>query len=269
MAFRRRALLCTLLCGCGGETGRDGPPVAPDAAADADCLGAAVELSSSTLVRNQAELDALRCVQRINGSLLISGTEFVSLRGLERLTSVYALIVSENSKLTSLEGLEGLSSVGVPPDSNFVSLLPSLAVRDNAELRSLRGLEALEDFRGRFDVCGNPQLLELPPPRNLGGAPERISILYNQALDDAVARSFADGVAPAAKVAANGNSFAWTPVQPCPWAGDGVCDESMMLKGDVWETCDAPPCCEDMGPTALCVGGSDGAADCRKPPPPP
>jgi hypothetical protein len=93
-------------------------------------------------------MDGLR---NINRSILINGTK--GLRSLKALSSVEnfngQFVLADNDDLSSLEGLERFR------------VLRSLALRRNAKLSSLDGLSGLTEVTGDVEIMGN---LSLPEP---------------------------------------------------------------------------------------------------------
>lgn len=99
-------------------------------------------------------IDALARLRSVSGSLVISdNSRLADLRGLEQLGSVGSLEIARNAELTELDALSHLER------ANEVS------ISDNAELRSLHGLEGLTalgslsiDHNGLYHTRGLDQL---------------------------------------------------------------------------------------------------------------
>ena len=100
---------------------------------------------------NITSLDSLIFLESLttsSGHLIIEGTHLTSLRGLDNLTSIEGnLVIINNSMLTSLEGLEALTHVG-----------GHVIIRDNGALTSLAGLAALGTIGGDVTIVDNENL---------------------------------------------------------------------------------------------------------------
>jgi len=295
-------VLCSALLACSGNTtdGSEGGGTTSCAAttlqgdvrlgdeADLRMLSCVEHIDGRLSILQTAfrDLTGLESLKTVGGLSITDNATLVSLRGLDGLIAVNAgLFIMRNDSLVELAGLESLETVGeslfiednpslvgvtglsslvsVVDAPNVISSGPLLRLGNNASLVSLHGLEQLRDVAGTFDVCGNPSLSELASAQDLQA--ERVSVLYNAALDDAAAQAFGAAVSRLPKIAANGTAFGLAPLSVCPWQADGTCDEPEAFHGDALVTCAVPPCCEVGGPTALCTAGSDELTDCPGP----
>ncbi|MGV6832727.1 MAG: hypothetical protein ACWA5P_14340 [bacterium] len=93
-----------------------------------------------------------------SGALKISAKNLTSLNGLQNITSVQRLDISNCRELLNLEGLNGLNEIG--PVENVWS---RLTIFWNNKLESLQGLNNLNIVNGETAIAANPDLL------NLGG----------------------------------------------------------------------------------------------------
>ena len=120
----------------------------------------------------------------------------------------------ENAQLTALSGLAGLASVG------------ELWLADNPALPDLSDLAALTHVEGNLEIRSNDALSsvgDLAAVTSVGG---RLIVVTNQSLlqTEAIAWGATIEVGLDRKIAGNKGDPA-TPADPCPWAGDGQCDE--------------------------------------------
>merc|ERR1711937_31455 len=106
---------------------------------------------SLDIAGNITSLEKLESLSEVQGNLWISTDQLTSLVGLEGLTSVGGYLrIWNNAPLMSLTGLEGLTSVG-----------GDLYINENAQLTSLAGFEGLTSGGGNVDILGNDQLTSL------------------------------------------------------------------------------------------------------------
>lgn len=117
----------------------------------ADTSSPSFEINSSSL----RSLDGFP-VRPVMGSIEFSGGTFDSLGPLSELEQCNALKIAGNSALTSLAGLEKLTSL--VPDEDTPGYI---IVRGNAQLRDLTGLDNLAVAEGWVEIDNNPELLEL------------------------------------------------------------------------------------------------------------
>jgi hypothetical protein len=131
----------------------------------------------------------------VSGSLTISGTALTSLSGLENITSVGGMLKIEyNNVLTSLSGLENLTSVGdlvyiyhnnsLPSLSGLENLTSEvyLTIYDNAALTSLTGLNNITSAGGRVYIDSNNSLLSLSGLDNITSVGGTLEIDRNDVL---------------------------------------------------------------------------------------
>ncbi len=88
--------------------------------------------------------------------MLGNNSDLTSLEGLSGLTSVgFSLLIGDNDALTSLEGLSNLTSIG-----------GSISIFDNEVLASLDGLQNVTNFddSNNVNIENNPALDCSPPP---------------------------------------------------------------------------------------------------------
>lgn len=163
------------------------------------------------------------------------------------------LRIAGNAELGSLAGLEGLTEV----TGNFDLV-------DNDALLDLTAPEFPMTIGGYVQICENGSLVALPDTMMVAATGTQVSVIRNQSLANADALSFVTALGhPDARVAGNGNVGDF-PLDPCPWIGDGVCDEAERWEGCLGAICDPQTgegCCNIQGPTGLCALESDGE-DC-------
>jgi hypothetical protein len=143
------------------------------------------------------DLSPLSNLQSISGgSLLIrDNPELTSLTGLEKLTSCqFELALSNNAKLVSLAGLSGIVSVGsglkiqtnptltsIAGLSSLRSVGDNLIISSNPELTSLTGLEQLTSAGG-LQITSNAKLLNLTGLNSLGSVANNLIVSSNPEL---------------------------------------------------------------------------------------
>ena len=95
-----------------------------------------------------ASLEGLDSLYSVGSRLFIGrNPALTDLEGLNNLTSVWGLTISDNQSLTRLEGLEGLTSVE-----------SRLFIGQNPALTSLEGLNNLTSVGGDLSIVDNPVL---------------------------------------------------------------------------------------------------------------
>ncbi|MFZ9889734.1 MAG: hypothetical protein ACO3JL_19740 [Myxococcota bacterium] len=123
-------------------------------------------------VDSEDALAATATCSSVPGDLVIEGTAFVSLVGLEGLRSVGGdLYLTDNESLRSLEGLAGLERV-----EGNVYVYRNLALKDFA------GLDALRDIGGKLGVWKNGNLESFHGLEHLEVVEGELSIWYNDVL---------------------------------------------------------------------------------------
>ncbi|HFA50018.1 MAG TPA: hypothetical protein ENJ95_13500 [Bacteroidetes bacterium] len=170
---------------------------------------------------SQAEVNAFGNCEIIDGQLTIQGGDITDLSPLDALKEVTgALVIIGNSNLSTLEGLNNLTSIGglVLIDNPLLqNLLPlsnssseesgvlilrknnsmsdlkglegitgtrSLDIRENANLQTLEGLDNLAIADGNFSISGNPALLNLNGLNSLHTVKDVFGIHDNAVLAD-------------------------------------------------------------------------------------
>jgi hypothetical protein len=131
-----------------------------------------------------------------------------------------------SAHLTALSGLAGLSSVG------------TLRLEDNPALTDLPDLAALTQVEWDLELRSNDALssvADLAAVTSVGG---RLVVVTNQSLlqTEAVAWGATIEVGLDRKIAGNKGDPA-SPADPCPWEGDGQCDEDKICAPgtDEWD----------------------------------
>ena len=124
------------------------------------------------LIEDDTDLQSLKSFTMITGSLEIYNPKLTSLAGLESLTSVGGdLDINWNLALTTLSGLENVTSVG-----------GDLNIESNYSLTSLSGLENITSVGGGLDIGGNYTLTSLSDLQNLTSVGGGLVINWNTAL---------------------------------------------------------------------------------------
>jgi len=121
-------------------------------------------------IKNQDDIKSLNKYDAINGVLIIESNDLTSLAGLENITSVGGLDIKNNAALTSLKGLENITSVG------------GLYIDNNAALTSLEGLENITSVRWSLDIDNNAALTSLEGLEKITSVGRSLDIKNNAAL---------------------------------------------------------------------------------------
>jgi hypothetical protein len=224
-----------------------------DALVDLTGLGAIDPLPTTRIQRNAGLLALTGLAATSAEGLVVSDNDaLVDLAALGQLATIEgSLEILGNGALTSLDGLATLQLVG-----------EELAIVDNDALVQIAEPRVPATI-GRVKICENDLLADLPAP--MSASVDDVMVIRNRALpnDDALAFATALGH-PDAKIAGNADLASY-PVEPCPFVGDGVCDEPELASGDLVAVCDPATgegCCEWGGPTGLCMLEGEGEPDC-------
>ena len=126
---------------------------------------------------NISDLSPLSTVQTAHSLVIFNTTKLINLKGLEGLTSLsQCLLIQENPGLSSLTGLESLTSIG-GSDLNYPTSQCSnlgLLVRWNPPLVDLDGLKNLTSVIGDLDLYNNDSMTHV----------EGLGALQNVTLDE-------------------------------------------------------------------------------------
>ena len=123
-------------------------------------------------VDTSGDIAALSGCTEITVDLYVDFSSLTSLSGLENLTSIGRnLAISHNNSLTSLSGLENLTSIG-----------GDLYIEENDNLTSLNGLQGLTNLSGGFEVISNGALTSLNGLQGLTNLSGSLKIMSNGAL---------------------------------------------------------------------------------------
>lgn len=164
------------------------------------------------------EIDAspeLQDVQAFAGvtalrALRLYRTGIENLDALSSLVELSFLDLYDNPRLQQIDGLGAVQHV------------TQIRISENPALTSLAGLGALREVGG-LQVEHNSALVELALPQLTEAS--IVVVHRNAALDDTALAGLGSLPAPAiVKIASNGSGP--SRLDPCPWTGDGVCDES-------------------------------------------
>jgi hypothetical protein len=128
--------------------------------------------AGSYKMEDDTDLQLLKDYTAITGSLIIYNPKLTSLAGLESLTTVgECLYIHNNDALTSLSGLENVRSVG-----------GDLDIGGNDALISLSGFENLSSIGGNLGIWCNSALINLTGLENLTSVGGKLYIEHNAAL---------------------------------------------------------------------------------------
>jgi hypothetical protein len=201
-----------------------------------------------------ADLDALSQLRRLGGLTLASNPRLSQLDAVSGVSGLGLLSLSENATLRTSPRFENVTGTDCGDCGPFTlqiwnnailtngPALPALAaassieVIDNPALTSFSGLSALRSVESLW-VQTNPKLASL----DLSELQQGVTILIRQnaSLDDAPLARLRN-IAQGERIKIVSNASGPARLSPCPWLGDGECDE---LNDD-------------------CAAGSD-VSDCR------
>lgn len=119
------------------------------------------------------DLQALAKLETLEGSLLITNTGLKTLAGLGALRHVHGpIIIQSNTKLTSLQGLEALRTMA------------TLRLENNPTLTSLAALSGLKDTGFSIAIERNDALPDLQGLSKVRALPGTLSIQHNASLEN-------------------------------------------------------------------------------------
>ncbi len=131
-----------------------------------ESVGIALVVSDNhglTSLRGLDNLKSLGAYYFLDGtSKITNNNSLKSLQGLESLSNIDNLTISNNPALTSLTGLSGLKIAGPRTQHGFIR---PFEISNNISLESLRGLDSLS-YANNLNISGNPVLTSL---EGLGG----------------------------------------------------------------------------------------------------
>lgn len=173
------------------------------------------------------DLSALTGLTSI-GSLSVDATPLTDL-GLPALQYLGNVGITSNAKLTALSGLSG------------IPMLNSVMVEDNDALVDLSALADLAEVGNYLFIRDNDALTSVAELSALTSVEHSLVVVNNGQLPQADAVAWASSVTAGQIHKVAGNKGYGPPANPCPWMGDGICDEV-------------------TGGLGICADGSDG--DC-------
>ena len=113
-----------------------------------------------------------------------------------------------------------------------------------------------------LELCGNDGLTSLSAT-NL--TVDRLTVIYNDVLGDAAGQSYAASLGVSTTKIARNSPPPYADLSPCPWVGDGTCDEEDACYGHGCVWCGHDDCCGDTMPHAMCAPDTDDPQDCPGP----
>ncbi|MCY1056521.1 hypothetical protein [Nannocystis sp. SCPEA4] len=195
---------------------------------------------------NLVDIGALANLETLGG-LDISSAPFDDLSPLVSLTHLGSLTVSHSkfTDLAPLPALQQLDHVDLFLNSEMVDLtllagvtsLESLRLYRNAALVDMPELSGLAEVKGDVYIGDNaslPGLGDLAALKTIGG---RLAVVVNPALPQADAIAWADAITVAGDRKIAGNKDSGPPLDPCPWNGDGECDQPYVCADDTDDDC--------------------------------
>lgn len=170
--MRSVSTVCAILMlGCSG--GNDGP-----------ACDRGTRATNCTVMTTEDLTDTCSGYTEVTGMLAVSGTDAVTLEGMECLQTLGdALNVTDNPSLVSLEGLDSLTTVGGAAN-----------IDGNGSLQSLDGLQSLSSVGGYLQVMDNASMDSLDGLRSLTTVEGDLLILSNDSLSSIEALSSLDTV---------------------------------------------------------------------------
>lgn len=196
-----------------------------------DGFPALTEVAFARLADNDA-LSAVRWSARVEHALVIEDNDALEHIEGEPPGGSFRLTVTDNASLHELSGFSALRELDVLRVANNPALVElgalsgletvrTLSIHSNAALVGPEDwLPALAEVRGDLSMYDNAQL----PPALVDALLARVHVVGSTRVGD--------------------NKDQMTELDPCPWPGDGVCDEDMGIFGAGTSLCasDAEDC---------------------------
>lgn len=160
-----------------------------------DCSVEDVYLHSQADVNDfQALYGSGSVCDTVTGSLTIAGSDIGDLAPLSDLTTIGGRVtVESNPLLESLDGLAGLTSIGIVCHP-FGSTCESLVIRNNATLLTIDALSNLTASEGNVEITDNPLLTNLDGLSGITRIERMLYIARNQSLTQISGLSSLTGV---------------------------------------------------------------------------
>lgn len=200
-----------------------------------------------------ADLTALAALESVGRLALTGKTWLLDLSALTSLATIDGLLVYNNA-IVDLGPFPALTTLGdVTIDADQISglsglsgltTLRSLTLRNNPALADLADLAALEHIEADLSFEANAGLTSVDALTNLTHVDGYLVIILNPALPQQDAEAWATPITVGGVRKVAGNKDAGPPADPCPWAGDGWCDEPDGGNGICVDLSDPDDCCE-------------------------
>lgn len=176
------------------------------------------------------DLSALTSLTTV-GTLLVQNKQIKDLGPFPALQQVGTLWVRYTDQLESLSGLAGITT------------LEALRLDSNLSLVDLSGLSAITQIAGDVAILDNGALTSLLPLAALSAVEGDLTVVGNLALPQIDAEAWGAPIAVGMVRKIAGNKDAGPPKDPCPWSGDGQCDEPLEGLGICADKSDPDDCC--------------------------
>lgn len=188
--------------------------------------------------RALASLDGFSALERVGRQIDISGNDALEVFSMAASIDTPSLSISGNAALRKIVGLDpirigGDANVTIRDNSELqtiegfvgVDVLSGLTIEENASLLEIDGLRSL--VRVEPYVLGILRNGSLTGPENLLPSLSEVSELWvfgNKSLSPSIVQSLLKHVSVDGAIRVGDNEGEETALDPCPWAGDGLCD---------------------------------------------
>jgi hypothetical protein len=200
-------------------------------------------------------LDGFQALERVTGQVTISHNDTLKTVSLAASIDTPSLLIMNNAALTRISG-SAPARIGVHTSVNIqknpalrsiddfsgVEVLAGLTIEENVALIEFAGLRSLVRV-GPYDLsvvrnaalAGPADLLPV-----LAGVSE-LRVFGNKSLPPSVVQGLLDHVTVEGDTRVGDNQGEETALDPCPWAGDGLCDAISPSGGIYTELCAIDP----------------------------
>jgi hypothetical protein len=138
---------------------------------DLESVGGELFIGSNPLV---PDLDALSGIDAVRALLITANSSITDLDGLRGLRSAVAVVVGGNDQLADVDGLSGLSG----------SISGGLGFTSNPRLTSIEGVRGITAVGGHLTISGNERLQNVDGLRGIRTVGATLRVLGNPALED-------------------------------------------------------------------------------------
>lgn len=200
-------------------------------------------------------LDGFQAIERVTGQVTISHNDALKAFSLAASIDTPSLLIMNNAALTRISGsaparIGAHTSVNIQKnpalrsidDFSGVEVLAGLTIEENVALIEIAGLRSLVRV-GPYDlsVVRNAALAGPPDWLPALGEASEVWVFGNKSLPPSVVQGLLDHVTVEGDSRVGDNQGEETALDPCPWAGDGLCDAISPSGGISTELCTIDP----------------------------